>query len=84
LVDSSHEAHHGESPCQGRANYNTIVAAGGWTTFSAIIRCAAVDPEDPRRGYEEAMQRFAESSKLPPQTMALSLEQYLERTQKTA
>jgi integrase len=66
------------------ADYSTIMGAGGWTTLPAMAGYAAVDPEDSRRGYQEAMDRFHEAAKLPPQTITLTLEQYLERAGKTA
>jgi integrase/recombinase XerC len=66
------------------ADYSTIMGAGGWTTFGAMTGYAAVDPEDSQRGYQEAMDRFHETTKLPPQTITLTLEQYLERAGKTA
>lgn len=66
------------------ADYSTIMGAGGWKTASAMEGYAAVDPEDTQRGYQEAMDRFSETSKLPPQTTILTLEQYLERAGKTA
>jgi integrase len=64
----------------GGADASTIMGAGGWTTYTAMVGYTAVDPEESRRGYEEAMRRFAESSERTPQTVTLSLEQYLERT----
>jgi integrase len=69
---------------KGGANYSTIMGAGGWTTFNAMVGYAGVDPEDSRRGYEEAMLKSEENSKLPPQTVSLTLEQYMERAGKTA
>jgi integrase/recombinase XerC len=68
----------------GGADASTIMGAGGWKTYTAMAGYTAVDPEDSRRGYEEAMRRAAESLQSTPQTVALSLEQYLERTHKAA
>ena len=69
---------------KGGANYSTIMGAGGWTTFNAMVGYAGVDPDDSRRGYEEAMLRSEAASRLPPQTVSLTLEQYIERAAKTA
>jgi hypothetical protein len=49
-----------------------------------MVGYAAVDQEDARRGYEEAMARHEQASKLPPRTVSLTLEQYLERAHQTA
>ncbi len=63
----------------GGADASTIMRAGGWTTYTAMEGYTAVDPEDARRGYEEAMRRSAESEKRVPQTVTLTLEEYLKR-----
>jgi integrase/recombinase XerC len=69
---------------KGGADYATIMGAGGWTTYSAMVGYAKVDSEDSRRGYEEAMQRSQESPKLLPTTVSLTLEQYLEQAKTAA
>ncbi|CAN5691351.1 hypothetical protein BH10ACI4_BH10ACI4_34660 [soil metagenome] len=66
------------------ANCATVMAAGGWTTYDAMTGYAGVDPEDSRRGYEDAMAKFDQASKLPPQNTTLSLKEYLNRQMKTA
>ena len=64
---------------KGGADYATIMGAGSWTTYTAVVGCAKVDPEDSRRGFDEAMARFQASEKLPPENVSLSLQQYLAR-----
>ncbi|MBB5317447.1 tyrosine-type recombinase/integrase [Tunturibacter empetritectus] len=64
---------------KGGADYATIMGAGGWTTFTAMVGYAKVDTEDARRGYEEAMTRYEASTKLSSEPLCLTLEEYLAR-----
>ena len=64
---------------KGGATASTIMQTGGWKTYSAMEGYTQVDEEDARRGYTEAMARFAQLSEGTPQTMTLTFEQYLAR-----
>jgi|GEM_PF-1081620 len=69
---------------KGGASFNTIMVAGGWKTPSAMIGYTALDPEDARKGYEEAMQRVVEGARKSSETTTLSLDELLSHTRKLA
>lgn len=63
----------------GGADAATVMAAGGWRSFSAMAGYAQVDPAVARRGYEQAMRRAMENNLAVPRTTVLTPAQLLER-----
>jgi integrase/recombinase XerC len=67
---------------KGGANTTTIMGAGGWTSASAMAGYTKIDPEDARRGYDEAMRRASMAKDVGSIKQTLSLSEFLNLSNK--
>jgi integrase/recombinase XerC len=65
------------------ADAATIMAAGGWKSYQAMLGYSRVDVDVARRGYDEATKR-AKDKKATPSKKTLSLSEFLDRKKKAA
>jgi hypothetical protein len=66
------------------ADAATVMASGGWTTFTAMEYYAQVSSEAHRADYRQAMQRAEEQKSREPATRVISPAELLARQTKIA
>ena len=76
---STHRLRHtmASNLASGGASVPTIMGAGGWKSVSSMLLYTKNDKANARRGYDEAMRRVNERSKLEVSKRILNLEEFL-------